>query len=249
MELQSPAFLFLVVLMAAVAFLYASVGHGGASSYLMLLSLFGFAPDQIRPLALLLNIMVAATAWWSYRKVAPIRTELFIPLILFAVPAAFAGARISIDAETYRRILGCLLLFPALRILVKIPERTAAVIPYHYAWAIIAGALIGFLSGMIGIGGGILLSPLLLLLGWAGMKETATMSALFIVLNSMAGLFSSWQGDMWLSPSPSLLLLFLLTLAAGFAGAVSGAQRFTPPALRYLLSIVLVIASIKFIIG
>jgi uncharacterized membrane protein YfcA len=239
----------LLFLMPLAAFLYASVGHGGASSYLMLLTLSGYAPEKIRPFALLLNLLVAGMAWNEYRKVAPLRWQRFWPFILLSVPAAWIGAGAMTDPSTFRFILGLVLLFPALRLLIKIPVSHEERFSFHPFSALIIGALIGFLSGMIGIGGGILLSPILLFTGWSGVKETATMSSLFIVINSVTGLAASWNAGKTIIASDNFMFLFIITLLAGLAGARLGALRFNTRALRRVLALVLLIASAKFIIG
>lgn len=239
----------LLYLMPIAAFLYASVGHGGASSYLMLLTFSGYAPEIIRPFALLLNLLVAGMAWNEYRKVAPLCWQRFLPFILLSVPAAWMGAGTLTDTSTFRFILGVVLLFPAIHLLIKWPVSRKERFPFHPFPALVVGALIGFLSGMIGIGGGILLSPILLFTGWSGVKESATMSSLFIVINSITGLAASWNAGNTMIFSGNFILLFFLTFLAGLAGARLGALRFNTRALRTVLALVLLVASAKFIIG
>lgn len=239
----------LYLFMPLAAFLYASVGHGGASSYLMLLTLSGYAPASIRPFALLLNILVAGLAWMEYRNVAPLRWQRLWPFVLLSVPAAWTGAGAMTDPSTFRFILGLVLLFPALRLLIKVPVSKMERIPFHPLPALVLGAIIGYLSGFIGIGGGILLSPIVLFTGWSGVKESATMSSLFIVINSVTGLLASWKAGNTITLSGNFFLLFIITLLAGLAGARLGAQRFNTRAIRTALAMVLLIAAAKFIIG
>lgn len=237
----------LFVLMPIVAFLYASVGHGGASSYLMLLSLVGFAPEEIRPTALILNILVSFVAFLNYRKVTIFPLNLFLSLIIFSVPAAFFGGKIELDPVVYKKILGFLLLFPVFKFAGIFPVSTSEVFSRSWWMGPVFGLSIGFVSGLIGIGGGIMLSPVLLMLGWSDVKQTATLSALFILFNSISGLIGagSWQEDI----SLELWILLLLTVAGGIWGAYLGANKFSQKTLRYLLAFVLFFAAIKLILS
>ncbi len=243
--LNDPNFLLLLFLMPLASFLYASVGHGGASSYLMLLTLFHFAPEQIRPAALLLNIIVSGVAFMWYRKVSKFPLSLFLALVIFSVPASFWGGTIEIDSGNYKRMLGILLLFPVARLLNLLPMREASEYKNQWWVAAILGLSIGFLSGLIGIGGGIILSPVLLLLGWTTVKQTASVSALFIFLNSIAGFAGS--GSFHIQFQTELYYLLPLTVAGGITGAWLGAHRFQVPVLKYLLAVVLLVAAIKFL--
>ena len=247
MAMDHSAMWILLLVMPAAAFLYASVGHGGASSYLMLLTLFHFAPEQIRPAALVLNILVSGFAYLSFRTACAFPYRLFWPLVAASVPAAFLGGTLVLEAGAYRHVLAVLLLFPAVRLLGWIPVRQEAVLERRWYIAAGMGGVIGLVSGLVGIGGGIILSPVLLFLGWASMKETAAVSALFIFLNSVAGLAGS--GGVPLPPAPELYLLLPATVAGGMAGAWMGARRFSVPALKYLLATVLFLASAKFLLA
>jgi hypothetical protein len=235
----------LPLLMPLAAFLYASVGHGGASTYLTILVLAGFSVAEVRPSALVLNILVASVAWFSYQKVTTIPWKLFGWLVLFSIPAAYAGAVLPLDVNLARKVLGFLLLFPILRLLGIIPSEPFNIQrPFSPLLAALLGGIIGLISGWIGIGGGILLSPVLLLLGWADLKSTAAISALFIVVNSVAGLLAQ-PFDVYTWPSIFQLVL-PLTVAGGIAGAWLGSKKLTLPSLRILLAIVLSLAALKF---
>jgi uncharacterized membrane protein YfcA len=232
---------FLYFLMPFAAFMYASVGHGGASSYLMILALMGFAPEEIRPSALILNMFVSMISFLNYRKSGEFPTKLFLSLTIFSIPAAYLGGTILLDTGIYKQVLGVLLMFPVLRFAGVFPISETSKVEQKWWMAPVLGFAIGLLSGMIGIGGGIILSPIILMLGWAGVKETAALSALFIFLNSVAGFHIEFSTQLW--------ILLPLTVAGGALGAYLGAKKFSPKALKYLLAFVLAFAAVKLIIG
>lgn len=240
-----PAPLFLLLPLAA--FLYASVGHGGASSYLMLLALWGFTPASIRPTALVLNMVVSLLAFANYRKACQPPWRLFWVIALCSVPAAYLGGKVQIDPTLYKQLLGALLLFPILRLSGVFPQGRVQAVGGQWWLAPLLGASIGFLSGLVGIGGGIILSPVLLLLGWADLRQAAAMSALFIFLNSLSGFAGA--GALAQQVHPGLWWLLPLTVLAGALGAYLGAHCFDNRALRYLLTLVLGVASVKLMLA
>jgi uncharacterized protein len=237
----------LYILMPIAAFFYASVGHGGASSYLMILALIGFAPEEIRPSALILNMFVSLISFWNYRKSAVFPMKLFLSLVVFSIPAAYLGGTILLDAGIYKRVLGVLLLFPVMRFAGIFPISDTEIIDQKWWMAPVLGVLIGLISGMIGIGGGIILSPIILMLGWAGVKETAALSALFIFLNSVAGFLGASVFHIELTTQ--LWIILPLTLAGGAFGSYLGAKKFSPQLLKYVLAFVLAFAAVKLIVG
>ncbi|MFD2037472.1 sulfite exporter TauE/SafE family protein [Belliella marina] len=238
---------FLFCLLPIAAFLYASVGHGGASSYLMILTLMGFLPEEIRPSALLLNIFVSLISFLNFRKQESLQKDLFWSLILFSIPAAYVGGTILLDTAIYRKILGIILLFPALKFLSVFPESTKVVVERKVWMGPLLGVVIGLLSGLVGIGGGVLLTPIILMLGWANVKQTAVLSSLFIFLNSIAGFVGSGSLDFDL-PS-QFWILIPITIIGGLLGGYFGAKRFSNAALRYLLCAVLIFASVKLLLN
>ena len=176
-------------LLFVIAFLYASVGHGGASGYLALMAIFSVAPEVMKPTALLLNLFVSSVSFIQFYRGGHFKWKIFLPLAVASVPMAFAGGLVTVDGRIYKNILGLLLLIPIVRFLffanIKVEEMKKS----NVALSVLIGAVIGFLSGLIGIGGGIILSPVLLLLKWTDQKQTAAISAAFIFVNSLSGLF------------------------------------------------------------
>ncbi len=234
---------FFGVLLLLVAALYSAVGHGGASGYLALMALFGFSPLVMKSSALLLNIFVSLIAFWQYYRGGYLRWNLFLPFVITSIPMAFLGSWISVDPVLYKKILGVLLVFPIIRLLGFFGKETEERKSLNIPIALIIGSGIGLLSGMIGIGGGIILSPIILLLHWGNMKETAAVSALFIFANSLAGFGAVLARNTELDPL--IWLWLLIAVAGGIAGAYLGRRSKNNKILKGILALVLVIASIK----
>ena len=234
-----------ILAIGLVAFLYSSVGHGGASGYLALMALFGLDVALMKPSALILNLFVSSLAFIAFYRAGHFRARLLLPFVITSIPMAFLGASLEVPPELYKKILGVCLFLAALRIVIRTGEngdRKKLSIPI----ALAAGALIGFFSGMIGIGGGIILSPLLLLTRWGGMKETAAASSAFIFLNSLSGLSGHIVAGM--EVSPKIALWIVAVMAGGLLGSWTGGFRLTAIQLKYLITTVLLIASIKLFI-
>ncbi|MBL0013201.1 MAG: sulfite exporter TauE/SafE family protein [Flavobacterium sp.] len=233
----------LLLLLPIVAFLYASVGHGGASGYLALMSLFAFPIAFMKPTALVLNIIVSGISFYFYFKEKQFDWKLFYPFALTSIPFSFLGGLLTIETHLYKSILATVLIFAVLRLLGILGKEKKQPQPIHFPLALLIGALIGFMSGLIGIGGGIILSPVLLLLGWATMKQTAAVSALFILVNSVAGLLG------FISKGESLPMssLFVIAIVAvgGILGGYFGSKKFNTVTLRNFLALVLGIAIVK----
>jgi uncharacterized protein len=226
------------------AILYSSVGHGGASGYLAAMTLFGVAPAVMKPTALVLNIIVAAIATTKFYRSGCFNKSLFWQFALGSVPCAFLGGSIVVPTQIYKPIVGMVLIYAATRLgLVRVSAQTQSpqVLPLWLAIGL--GMTIGLLSGLTGVGGGIFLSPLLLLMGWATIKEAAGVAAAFILVNSIAGLL----GYLTKFPAlPSNLWLWSICVAiGGWIGAEYGSKRVGSQKLQWLLSIVLAIAGSK----
>ncbi len=243
--METTSLLFMLILFG-VAFLYSSVGHGGASGYLALMAIFSFAPAFMKPTALMLNIFVSAIAFIQFYRGKHFQWKLFLPLALTSVPAAFIGGLLVIDGNIYKQILGFLLLLPIARFLffnkIKVEEKK----PYSNIGLLLMGAGIGLLSGMIGIGGGIVLAPILLLLHWADQKQTAAICALFIFVNSASGL--AGQLTKGISFTPEMFSYVLIAAMGGTLGAYYGSLRFNQQVLKHILASVLMIACAKLLL-
>ena len=234
------------ILLIIIAFLYSSVGHGGASGYLALMAFFSFAPATMRQAALLMNIFVSFIAFVQYYRNGYFKWNLFWPFAVASVPAAFIGGMITIDGHLYKKILGTCLIFAVVRLVGFKFKSDIPIKKINLSAALVIGCIIGFLSGMIGIGGGIILSPVILLLHWADMKHTAAVSALFIFVNSLAGLAGLFTNG--ISYKIEMGFMIVLVLAGGMAGSYFGARKFENLLLKRLLALVLVIASVKLIV-
>ncbi|MBD80657.1 MAG: hypothetical protein CL840_17210 [Crocinitomicaceae bacterium] len=231
------------VLLPLVAFTYAAVGHGGASGYLALMALFGVAVVVMKPTALILNLFVAGISFYQFWKRGYFRWKLFYPFVITSIPAAFVGGYLSVDSHLYKQILGVLLLFAVARMLGLFGKTGDHEREIKLWQGLIVGALIGFFSGLIGIGGGIILSPILLLLGWASVKQTAAVSALFIWVNSLAGFAGLYISGVELHTN--FIIFIGLAVLGGLAGAYFGSSVLKNKSLTQFLSVVLLLASIK----
>ena len=233
----------LLLLLPIVAFLYASVGHGGASGYLALMSAFSFPMTYMKPTALVLNILVSSVSFYFYYREKNFKWNLFYPFALTSIPFSFVGGYLKIDAFYYKIILATVLVFAVLRLLGFFGKEKNTLKEINLPLALGFGALIGFLSGLLGIGGGIILSPVLLLFGWATMKQAAAVSALFILTNSISGLFG-FVSQGGILPESSLVLIGVVFIG-GTLGAYYGSTKFNSKSLRYVLSAVIGIAIVK----
>lgn len=229
----------------AVAFLYSCVGHAGASGYIAVMSLFGLAPEFIKPTALTLNILVASLGTWQFWRAGHFSWSLFWPFAALAVPLAFVGGYVNLPTHVFKVLVGLVLLFSAGRLLVNPPDDVAAREPAKSV-ALPLGAGLGLLSGLTGTGGGIFLTPLLLLMGWARTKQAAAVSALFILVNSAAGLLGNLSSTR--RPPSFAAVLAAAALLGGGAGSYLGSRRFEPTTIKRILAVVLAIAGAKLIL-
>lgn len=228
-----------------IAVLYSSVGHGGASGYIAVMALCSLAPETIKPTALVLNIVVSTIAVVLYSRAGHFRWSLFWPFAVTSIPASFVGGTVHLPSHLLKAMLGVALLFSAVRLLMTRSGEYGPLKDLRRPAAMGAGAVMGVVSGMTGIGGGIFLSPLILFLGWGRQKETAAVAALFILANSSAGLAGHAASLAAVPPFAGLLVIAALT--GGLAGAYAGSSRMPALAIARTLATVLSVAGIKLI--
>ena len=234
--------LFACLLLAAAA-LYAAVGHGGASAYLALMALAGFAPEQMRPLALVLNLFVSAIAFIQFRRTGAFDLRLFALFAVAAIPMAYLGGSIDLGGTWHRRLLGAVLIASAAALAFRPRLAETESTPPGPAIALPTGGALGLIAGLTGTGGGIFLSPLLVLMRWAEARTVAGISAAFIFCNSAAGLLG--QGAQLGSLPPETPLYVGAVVVGGLLGSGLSATWLPRVALVRLLALVLVIAGAK----
>lgn len=237
----------MAVLFAFAAALYSSVGHGGASAYLAVMALFSVAPATMRPTALALNLLVAGFGTWRYWRRGLTNWKLLMAFAATATPAAFIGGMIDLPETYYRPVVGALLWIAAVRLLWQ-PAQLAnrPVEAPSLAVSLPAGAVLGLLAGLTGTGGGIFLSPLIILLAWEQPRRTSGVAAAFIVVNSAAGLAGNWAS---VGELPNELPIFLAAVALGaLLGTWLGVERLPRPWLLRALGLVLMIAGGKLLL-
>ena len=279
-----------VGLFFVVAFLYSAVGHGGASGYLALMSLHDIAPEYMKPIALVLNLLVSGMAFIQFYRQGHFLWRLFLPIALFSVPMAYWGGLTPLKDLWYQRGLGVFLLVSVAMMLWPrdsgVGQGTSSndgdvsnngggtLWNRQTGIAAFMGAVIGYVSGLLGIGGGILLSPVLLMIRWTQQKQTAAISAAFIFVNSAAGLLGFVQqhtpwiidsqktggvadaemagrcafGDPWFAVVAILSVLILPVLLGGLFGSWYGAKKFDQTVMKYILCVVLLIAAFKLLL-
>lgn len=238
--------LLLLLLLSSVAFLYSSVGHGGASGYLAVMAIVGVAPSMMKSSALVMNLAVSLFSFIGFYRAGHFRLKLFLPFALASIPMAFVGGTMTLSDSIYKKILAVCILFSIVRLVYKFDDNSENNRPIPIWAGVLSGGLIGLLSGMIGIGGGIILSPLMLLMRWGSFKETASVSALFIFVNSLAGLYGLLQKGGINLPSNMQWAIFA-TIIGGLLGSYFGSHKFNSKALKILLALSLTIASLKLI--
>lgn len=232
--------------MGLAAALYSTVGHGGASGYLAIMALFSVAPETMRPTALALNLVVAGIGLWRFGRAGQIDAKLLAAFLMAAVPAAFVGGGIEVPEQIYRPLVGLLLWAAAVRLFwqpTSLSERTVR--PPRLSVALPVGAGLGVLAGLTGTGGGIFLSPLIILFGWADARRTSGIAAGFIFFNSAAGLAGNLASARALPPE--LPWLTAAVVIGALVGTWLGAARLPKPRLLQGLGLVLVIAGAKLV--
>ena len=247
-DASDPLVALLAAGMLVAAFVYASVGHGGASAYIAAMALAGIAPAEMRPIALTLNVLVSSLAAYKFWRAGHFRWRLFWPFAAVSIPFAYLGGAITLPGNLYKIVVGVVLVYAAWQLWRsgRAGEEMKAVREPGIALAMASGAAIGLLSGLTGVGGGIFLSPLLLMLGWAGTKQTSAVAAPFILVNSVAGLAAGFVAGTAALPA-STWALAAAVLVGGWLGAEYGSRRFANPVVRRVLAVVLAVAGAKMV--
>jgi uncharacterized membrane protein YfcA len=238
----------LITIVFVVAFLYSSVGFGGASGYLAAMSLFALTPNLMASTALTLNILVATIAFVAYKRAGYFQPRLLLPFLLTSVPMSFVGGFIEVEARIYHVLLYLALIYVAVRLLFfnsPVEQTMEGQKEYVWSWILVSGALIGLLSGILGLGGGIFLSPLIVLSGWGTPKEAATSSAAFIVVNSISTILGRLLGGNFVFGVFGAVLLPVGLLGA-LGGSRLGALYFSSATLRRILGAVLLLAVVRY---
>jgi uncharacterized protein len=232
----------LVLAIGVVAFLYSSVGHAGASGYIAVMGLASLSPTLIKPTALLLNILVASIGTWQFARAGHFRWRLFWPFALLSIPLAFLGGAMDLPTLWFKRAVGAVLLLSAINFLWRPGGDDTPRGEPSLPVALGAGGLLGLFAGLTGTGGGIFLTPLMLLRRWARTKTVAATSALFILVNSLAGLAGNLSAA---KAVPALAWPMAgAALVGGALGSWLGSQRLPPVAIKRLLALVLLIAGV-----
>ena len=234
----------LTIFILITSTLYASVGLGGGSGYLALMGLFNIDPGVMKPTALGLNILVSSIGTYKYSRAGYFSWKLFWPFAATSVPLAFLGGRLNLDGNIYKGIVGLLLLFAATRLFVtsRSAENKSVFAPPLWA-ALLSGALIGFIAGITGIGGAIFLSPLILLMGWARPKESAGLTILFVLVNSVSGLLGHWSYTLTLPPE--IGYWGIAVIIGGWFGAEYGSRKLAGNITRKILALILFLGGIR----
>lgn len=231
-----------------IATLYSSVGHAGASGYLAVMALLSFAPETIKPTSLVLNVVVAGIAGWRYLRAGCFNWKVFWPVAVVALPLAFLGGRMELPARVFALAAGVFLiasgLLMAWRALRKPEDRVPR--PMPLAVSLSVGAPIGFISGIIGVGGGIFLSPILIAGRWAALRHVSGIAALFIFINSLSGLAGRVSAGVEMHPF--LPWWMMAVVAGGIIGSWLGVSRFGARAILAALFLVLMTAGVKLLV-
>lgn len=244
--MDTPALLFFCGVLFGLSVVYSSAGQAGASGYIAAMALFGFAPTTIKPTALALNIVVSAIATFRFFSEGHFRWRLFWPLAVLSVPAALVGGCVSLPSRAFNVLLGATLLIGAFPFFRRVPSDAPAPVEPRPAPLLLAGGIVGLLSGLTAIGGGILLTPLVLFLRWANTKTAAAVSAAFILANSIVAM----AGHLCSRPKlpPNLFLFGITAAAGGLLGSHLGSAVLPPSVLRRVLGAILIVAGAKLLV-
>lgn len=237
------------VLFGLIAVLYSSVGHAGASGYLAIMALLSFAPETIKPTSLILNIVVAGIASYKYLKADLFDKRIFFPVIISSLPMAFLGGYITLNPKYFKLVAGCFLFLASIMILVRQFTKTKdeqAIKEMPTILGISIGAVIGLFSGLIGIGGGVFLSPIIISANWTTVKKASGVAAMFILINSIAGISGHLVG---LNKFDHYIIIWIVAvLLGGIFGSHLGTVRLNNKIIIFCLFLVLLTAGLKFLL-
>lgn len=244
MALSTTTTVLISVAVFAAALSFAIAGHTGASAYLAIFGLVGMAPTETKPSVLALNVVVGIVAVYKFARAGHFSWRLIWPFILTSIPFSFLGGLITLPTPVYRILVGIVLVYASLRMLFGVANKNGTQPEFPPIWlSLLLGAGIGFLGGLIGIGGGILLSPILLLAHWAGPQLTAGTIAVFVLVNSIAGLLGYWSASPALPPQ--LPIWGAVALVGGWIGAEIGSRRLSATTIRRMLGLILLLAGLR----
>ena len=241
---MEPTTILIILAIFIVAVLYSSVGHGGASGYLAVMAFLAVAPEVTRPTALMLNLFVASIGTVQFYRAGYFSWRIFLPFAAASIPLAFVGGMIHLPTDVYKIVLGVVLCLAAMRLAINLKGDDQVKDP-PIAACLLIGAMIGLLSGMVGVGGGIFLTPILLLMHWAETRVAAGVSVLFILVNSISGLAGNYAQVSALPPD--VWVWIAAAVAGGLIGSTLGSKKFDSITLRRVLAVVLLFAGVKLI--
>ena len=236
--------IWIILALFIVAVLYSSVGHGGASGYLAVMAFLAVSPAVTRPTALVLNLFVASIAFVQFYRAKHFDWKIFLPFAAASIPFAFIGGMIQLPTAVYKIILGITLMLAAVRLAINMKSEIEPRAPKVWICFLI-GAVLGLVSGLVGVGGGIFLTPILLLMNWTETKKAAGISALFILVNSISGLLGNYAQVLQLSPT--VYVWIFAAIGGGIIGSTLGSKKFNSMTLRRVLAFGLLIAGVKLI--
>jgi uncharacterized membrane protein YfcA len=231
----------ILLALAAVSLIYATVGQAGGTGFLAVMAVAGMAADELRPTALLLNVLAAGYATWRLHVAKSIDWRMLACLALPALPASFLGGLVALDGGIYYAVTGCILLFAAVMMVVRLRPPSAT--PPAALPAALAGSIAGFVSGVTGVGGGVFLAPAVIMLGWASARQAAALSAPFIFGNSITGLAGALASGQWLADGTALYAV--AALARAIVGTAIGQRFMGERATRLVLAAILFAAAIR----
>ncbi|MBI2996598.1 MAG: sulfite exporter TauE/SafE family protein [Candidatus Melainabacteria bacterium] len=243
MEIIGTNLVYLVSLVFLVAALYSSVGHGGASGYLAILAFTSFSSHEMSTTALILNVIVSGIAFFSYFRAGHFSFKLILPFLIGSIPLSYLGGTIHITQKIYFLLLSIVLIIAAIRMALPLSQKLKEETSPNFYTALFSGGIIGLVSGIVGIGGGIFLSPLMIFMNWASPKNASAASAFFILVNSISGLLGRLSSG--IMDIGSLIPLIIAASVGGLVGAYLGANTFSSLTLRRCLAFTLLIAALK----